>query len=107
MVDNREGSISMKSYMMDETAKSQIQRYRKRVNGIASAERMEKLLLNLELDGHLVEIPSDDELSMNWFISDYRSQGWSMLTIPDSDIEAKLLTRALDHNGKRLRWDGE
>jgi hypothetical protein len=97
----------MKGYMMDETAKSQIERFRKRMKGVSSAERMEKLLMNLQLDGHLVEIPIEDEMTMNWFISDYRSQGWSMVTIPDTEIEGKLLARALEASGKRLKWDGE
>lgn len=97
----------MKGYMMDETAKNQIERFRRNMKGVASAERMEKILLNLELDGHLVEIPTENELAMSVFINDYRQDGWVMLTIPDSEVEGKLLAKALKHSGKRLMWEGE
>jgi hypothetical protein len=97
----------MKGYMMDETAKARIERYRKNVKGVATAERMEKILLNLQLDGHLIEVPTESEMYMKAFINDYREEGWTLLTIPDSEIEGKLLARALEASGRRLKWDGE
>lgn len=92
----------MKGYMMDETAKSQVTRFARGVKAVLTAERMEKLLMNLMLDGHIVEVPVEDEIDMQMFISELRDEGWALLTIPDDEYEARQFTFAMKAQGKHI-----
>jgi hypothetical protein len=58
--------------------------------------------MNLMLDGHIMEIPMDSEVEMHMFISEYRQEGWALLTIPEDEYEAREFSNAMKAQGKHI-----
>jgi hypothetical protein len=89
----------MKGYMISHTANRQLTRFK---NNAQKGADIDKLLINLHMDGEVVEVPLDSVTEMQAVVLEYRAKGWTLMTLPENEQETIILGAMLASRSMRI-----
>lgn len=92
----------MKGYMISPEVKKEIGKLVGK--GKLSPAKVDNIMISYILDGDVVEVPMEHEVPMQVCIQKYQEKGWSMLAVPENDMEVSILQQGLAAKGLRMKF---
>jgi hypothetical protein len=97
----------MKGYMINDKANRMVTKMIGKKITKESIHKVDRVMINLLLDGDAVEIPQKDPTGVQLFIQEYRNNGFNLMVMPENDIEVEIMQQGLREKRMSINFKGD